>query len=147
MQSRVRAPLDWATTQNDLATALTILGETGSGTQSLQQAIQACRAALEVWTQESDPLDWAGAHINLANALRLIAQKERRPPCEAVGAHQKALVVFVRAGQYQTELATKVLRKDLAADPHPSPHNCPMIPTETWKQVSRAIATQFSSQE
>ena len=40
-------PLDWAMTQNNLGNALAILGERESGTERLEQAVTAYRAALE----------------------------------------------------------------------------------------------------
>ena len=39
-------PLDWATTQNNLGTALQTLGERESGTARLEEAVEAYRAAL-----------------------------------------------------------------------------------------------------
>ena len=44
---RERVPLDWATTQNNLGTALRRLGERESGTARLEEAVAAYRAALE----------------------------------------------------------------------------------------------------
>src|SRR5215213_6794316 len=54
--TRERVPLDWATTQNNLGTALQALGERESGTARLEEAVAACRAALEEWTRERVPL-------------------------------------------------------------------------------------------
>ena len=46
-----------------------ILGERESGTARLKQAVTAYRAALEEWTRERVPPDWAMTQINLGNAL------------------------------------------------------------------------------
>ena len=45
-RTRERVPLDWATTQNNLGTALRTLGERESGTARLEEAVAAYRAAL-----------------------------------------------------------------------------------------------------
>ena len=49
--TRERVPLRWATTQNNLGTALHILGKRESGTERLEQAVAAHRAALEERTR------------------------------------------------------------------------------------------------
>ena len=46
------------------------LGERESGTARLEEAVAAYRAALEEWTRERVPLDWAMTQNNLGNALR-----------------------------------------------------------------------------
>ena len=45
-RTRERVPLDWATTQNNLGTALPTLGQRESGTARLEEAVAAYRAAL-----------------------------------------------------------------------------------------------------
>ena len=57
-------------TQNNLGNALKTLGERESGTARLEEAVAAYRAALEEWTRERVPLDWATTQNNLGNALR-----------------------------------------------------------------------------
>jgi hypothetical protein len=42
-RTRERVPLDWATTQNNLGTALRTLGEREGGTATLQRAVEALR--------------------------------------------------------------------------------------------------------
>ena len=49
--------------------ALRALGERESGTARLEEAVAAYRAALEEWTRERVPLDWAMTQNNLGNAL------------------------------------------------------------------------------
>ncbi len=56
--TRERAPLDWAMTQNNLGNALLSLGERESGTAQLEEAVAAYRAALTERTRERVPLDW-----------------------------------------------------------------------------------------
>ena len=68
-RTRERVPLDWATTQNNLGTALSTLGERESGTARLDEAVTAYRAALEERTRERVPLDWATTQNNLGTAL------------------------------------------------------------------------------
>ena len=46
------------------------LGERESGTARLEEAVAAYRAALEEWTRERVPLDWAMTQNNLGTALR-----------------------------------------------------------------------------
>ena len=52
-----RVPLDWATTQNNLGTALVKLGQRESGTARLEEAVAAYRAALAECTRDRVPLD------------------------------------------------------------------------------------------
>jgi hypothetical protein len=56
-------------TQNNLGAALQTLGERESGTARLDEAVAAYRAALQEWTRERVPLDWAATQNNLGNAL------------------------------------------------------------------------------
>jgi hypothetical protein len=58
-----------ATTQNNLGTALSTLGERESGTARLEQAVAAYRDALQERTRESGPLQWAMTQSNLGLAL------------------------------------------------------------------------------
>jgi hypothetical protein len=52
--TRDRVPLQWATTQNNLGTALQTLGERESGTARLEEAVAAYRVALEERTLPRD---------------------------------------------------------------------------------------------
>jgi hypothetical protein len=56
-------------TQNNLGIALRRLGERESGTERLEEAVAAYQAALQEWTRERVPLDWAMTQNNLGNAL------------------------------------------------------------------------------
>jgi hypothetical protein len=62
--------------QNNLANALSTLGERESGTERLLEAVQAYRDALKERTRERVPLDWAMTQNNLGSALRALGQRE-----------------------------------------------------------------------
>ncbi len=69
------------------------LGERESGTARLEEAVAAYRAALEEWTRERVPLDWAATQNNLGNALRTLGERESGTARldEAVAAYRAAL--------------------------------------------------------
>jgi hypothetical protein len=69
-------PLDWATTQNNLGSALRTLGAREGGTVRLEEAVAACRAALQERTRERVPLDWAATQNNLGNVLATLGERE-----------------------------------------------------------------------
>jgi hypothetical protein len=79
----VRRKLLGAASSNDalgaantnLGTALCRLGERESGTARLEEAVTAYRAALEEWTRERVPLDWAMSTGNQGVVLMLIAER------------------------------------------------------------------------
>lgn len=115
---RERVPFQWAITQNMLGNALAILGERESGTLRLEQAVAACRAALEEWTRERVPLDWARAQNVLGNALRTLGERESGTSRleEAVAAYRAALEEWtVEATSYWHELACRNLAECLAS--------------------------------
>ena len=80
-------------TQNNLGAALQTLGERESGTARLEEAVAAYRAALEEWTRERVPLDWAMTQNNLGNALQTLGERESGTARleEAVAAYRAAL--------------------------------------------------------
>jgi tetratricopeptide (TPR) repeat protein len=61
---------------NLLGNALWTLGARESGTARLEQAVAAYRAALEEYTRERVPLDWATTQNNLGNALATLGERE-----------------------------------------------------------------------
>jgi tetratricopeptide (TPR) repeat protein len=69
-------PLAWATTQNNLGTALQTLGARESGTARLEQAADAFRVALEERTRERAPLAWAATQNNLGTTLQTLGVRE-----------------------------------------------------------------------
>jgi tetratricopeptide (TPR) repeat protein len=71
---RNRVPLDWATTQNNLGSALARLGERGDDA-ALRDAVTAFRAALEERRRDRVPLDWAMTQNNLGLALVRLGER------------------------------------------------------------------------
>jgi tetratricopeptide (TPR) repeat protein len=92
-------PLQWATTQNNLGNALSVLGERESGTGRLREAVEACRDALKEYTRERVPLDWAMTQNNLGNALRALGERESGTGRleEAVAAYRDVREAFLGA--------------------------------------------------
>jgi tetratricopeptide (TPR) repeat protein len=60
----------------NLGNALWALGERESGTARLEQAVAAYRTALEEWTCERVPLNWAGTQKNLGTVLQTLGARE-----------------------------------------------------------------------
>ena len=81
-----------------LGTALTILGERESGTDLLERAVAAYNAALEGYTRECVPLDWAMTQNNLGNALATLGERESGTERleQAVAAYKAVLKEFTR---------------------------------------------------
>ena len=76
-----------------LGNALLGLGWRESGTERLEQAVQAYRAALEERTRERVPLDWATTQDDLGSALSALGERESGTAKleEAVTAYRAAL--------------------------------------------------------
>jgi tetratricopeptide (TPR) repeat protein len=74
-RDRERVPLDWAMTQNNLGTALQMLGERESGTARLEEAVAAYRAALEVFRGAGADFHIAVTEGNLARAEAVLAKR------------------------------------------------------------------------
>ena len=62
--------------QFSLALATQTIGEQSGEGERLEQAVAAYHAALEEWTRERVPLDWAVTQINLGTALRRLGERE-----------------------------------------------------------------------
>jgi tetratricopeptide (TPR) repeat protein len=101
--TRARVPLDWATTQNNLGSALWSLGEREAGTARLEEAVEAFRDALKERTRERVPLDWAMTQTNLGLALSRLGERigDRAKLVEARKAIEAAFDVYMQAGQEQ----------------------------------------------
>ena len=69
------------------------MGERESGTEHLDEAVAAYRAALEEQTRERVPLDWAKTQNDLGNALEALGERESGTAQleEAVAAYRAAL--------------------------------------------------------
>jgi tetratricopeptide (TPR) repeat protein len=76
-----------------LGIALWNLGQRESGTERLEQAVQAYQLALQENTRERVPLDWAMTQMNLGTALRPLGERESGTERleQAVQAYQLAL--------------------------------------------------------
>jgi tetratricopeptide (TPR) repeat protein len=87
-----------AMTQNNLGNALSRLGDREEGTERLEEAVDAYRAALQVYTREALPLDWAMTQNNLGSALSGLGEREEGTERleEAVDAYRAALQVYTR---------------------------------------------------
>lgn len=58
-------PAHWATTQNNLATALSSLGEMANDPKRIEEAVAAYRDALEVYIRENNPASWAAINYQM----------------------------------------------------------------------------------
>ena len=99
-------PQEWARTQNNLGLSLREQGirrvEKRAGLEVLGQAISAFRAALEIYTREALPQDWARTQNNMAVALRdqgirSEGQAGQELLGQAANAYRAALEVYTRA--------------------------------------------------
>ena len=63
--------------QLSFGNALQILGARERGTERLEQAVDTYRAALEEYSRERVPLDWAMTQHRLGNALQILGARER----------------------------------------------------------------------
>ena len=94
----IRIPEHRAALYVALGDGLATLGTRKPGTDRLEQAAEAYRRALTVYTRQHTPLEWAKTHNSLGLALKALgdrqADKERLE--QAIGAHQAALEVFSR---------------------------------------------------
>jgi tetratricopeptide (TPR) repeat protein len=79
----------------NLGTALRVLGEREAGTARLEEAVAAFRAALQEWTRERVPLQWAMTQMNLGAALQRLGEREAGTARleEAVAAFDACLTV------------------------------------------------------
>jgi tetratricopeptide (TPR) repeat protein len=101
VRTREQLPQQWATTQNNLGTALQEQGiRTGgqAGARLLGESVSAYRSALQVYTREQLPQQWATTQNNLGTALqdqgiRTGGQAGARLLAQAVTAFLSALEV------------------------------------------------------
>ena len=68
--------LAWAETETDLGSALVTLGQLQWGSERLEQAVVAFRAALAVRSRETLPREWADTQRRLANVLWRLGERE-----------------------------------------------------------------------
>ena len=81
-----------------LGTALQTLGARENGTERLEQAVVAYKAALEEYTREHVPLNWAATQNNLGIALLTLGERESGTERleQAVVAYKAALEEYTR---------------------------------------------------
>ena len=125
-QSRDDAPLQWAGAERNRGLVLTMLGARESGTEHLEEAVAAHRAALEEQTRERVPLDWAGTENNLGDVLWLLGDRGSGTAHlqEAVAAFRAALggtdarSDAVRLGKYAEQPRQRALDTGQARKRH-----------------------------
>lgn len=85
-----------------LADALVTFGEQSGKTEPLQEAVATYYAALQQYTRERVPLDWAMTQNNLGSALRNLGEREHdsNKLCDALQAHINAWQVMGAAPHY-----------------------------------------------
>jgi len=102
-------PQDWAMTQNNLGAALSDQGirkkDKNEATLLLSKSAKAYHSALEVYTQEASPQQWAMTQNNLGVALS--NQGTPTGVIEALKAYQSALEVRTRSDLPQDWAATQ----------------------------------------
>jgi tetratricopeptide (TPR) repeat protein len=98
--TRERLPLQWAFTQNNLGSALSILGEREGNSSRLEEAVIAFQEALKEQIRGRVPIDWAETTNNLGNTLLALGRRENGTTCLelAIAAYSQALSVLEPAG-------------------------------------------------
>ncbi|MGR3563852.1 MAG: tetratricopeptide repeat protein [Heliomarina sp.] len=70
------SPYETGIAMDDLGIALWSLGKRETGTARLEESVAAHRVALDEFSRETEPLDWAKTQNNLGNALQSLGQRE-----------------------------------------------------------------------
>jgi tetratricopeptide (TPR) repeat protein len=98
MTHATRTPDEKGYAYGTLGNALQALGERERGVGRLEEAVAAFREALQEYTLERVPLDWAMTQNNLGNALLALGERESGVGRleEAVAAYRDALKEFTR---------------------------------------------------
>ncbi len=106
----------WADVMNGLGQLLQLLGRYARKTDFVLWAIQVCRTALDVRTQERTPLGWARTQNNLCSAqvLLAIAQHDLTMLQEAIDGFVETQKVFV--DHHQQNMASLVSRNRIHAE-------------------------------
>lgn len=87
--------LEWADVQDKLGSACLKLGELEENTEYVKEAVEAHRAALQVYTRDKAPDKWAETQAHLGAVLRTLGERERDAALldEAVAAYREALKI------------------------------------------------------
>ncbi len=90
-----------ARTAANLGNALVALASREPGTSNLEEALLTYRDALQMWTREDNPNEWAEAESGLGKALRLLGQREHLVDRleQAATAFRSALEVWTQNDQ------------------------------------------------
>lgn len=96
--------------QRALGNALVVLGGRDRGSERLEEAVAAYRAALELLTRERLPRQWASTLNNMGVALRALGERESGPERheQAVEAYRAALEVRTRESMPREWAATQI---------------------------------------
>jgi len=93
-----RFPMQYATTQNNIGNAYSVLARVRDKAENSKKAIEAHREALKVYTFERFPIEYASTQNGLGIAYEMLAQVEVEnwaESCErAIEAHREALKVY-----------------------------------------------------
>jgi len=91
-------PSAWAETQNSLGNILAAQGQQQRDIELYEKAIQCFNQALEVFGQETSPLDWAATQYNLGTAHQALGRQLESAKLlkTAIDAYTNALLVWAR---------------------------------------------------
>lgn len=89
---------DWVKTQNNLANALSVLGEQENTSTRLEEAVAIYRKTLKATSRAVLPYEWATTQHNLGSALASLGARFSNPTLlnEAVAAYDSSLAVRTR---------------------------------------------------
>ncbi|MFM9959341.1 MAG: hypothetical protein ACKVZJ_14885 [Phycisphaerales bacterium] len=94
VRSKATAPHEWATTQNNLGVALSLLAP-GAQDQNLREAVACFQHALEVRTRAASPVEWATTQMNLGRTHARLTVGDRGDNLQEAAAYfENALEVF-----------------------------------------------------
>ncbi len=116
-RDKAKDPLEWETTQNNLALAQRWLGAVTSDTAKLQQARDGYTACKDLGFERDAPFDWAILQWNIAD-LALARYRLAPDPALLVEARDyvaRARAFFVDGSEYQTERCDELIAQIDAA--------------------------------
>jgi hypothetical protein len=118
VRTRKWMPIDWALTQMNLAVVLTTLAEREEGTLGLDEAIKACRAALEIFDRARATHHAASASQNLQRAEGILRQRFKKEHWgQAINGKHKRRSVSISAScrfDYMENAAKRQCHKDFS---------------------------------
>ena len=97
---------------NNLGNALRSVGERAGKSEPLEEAVAAYRAALQEYSPEKTPFDWAMTNNNLGGVLKLLGERSKDPRRieEAIEKYELALSVreLKSAKQFHDSIQTNL---------------------------------------